>query len=67
VNRNTIIVLAVIAVLGLAGLCGWYLAGTQKNLTAPSYHITVAYSPFESTALLWVAEDQHFFEQNGLT
>jgi NitT/TauT family transport system substrate-binding protein len=28
--------------------------------------ITVAYAPFESTALVWVAEDQHFFSQNGL-
>ncbi len=28
--------------------------------------IRVAYSPFESTALVWVAEEQHFFRQNGL-
>ncbi len=28
--------------------------------------ITIAYSPFEQNALLWIAEDQHFFEANGL-
>ncbi|MFB3885381.1 MAG: ABC transporter substrate-binding protein [Thermodesulfobacteriota bacterium] len=28
--------------------------------------ITIAYSPFESTGLLWVAEDRQFFKQNGL-
>jgi NitT/TauT family transport system substrate-binding protein len=28
--------------------------------------ITVAYAPFESTALFWIAQDQDFFGQNGL-
>jgi NitT/TauT family transport system substrate-binding protein len=28
--------------------------------------VTVAYSPFESTALFWIAEDQGFFKKNGL-
>ena len=28
--------------------------------------ITVAYSPFESVTLFWVAENQNFFRQNGL-
>ncbi len=28
--------------------------------------VTIAYAPFESTTLLWIAEDQHFFVQNGL-
>ena len=28
--------------------------------------ITVAYAPFEATALFWVAQDQEFFGQNGL-
>jgi len=26
----------------------------------------MAYSPFESTALVWIAEDQHFFRENRL-
>ena len=28
--------------------------------------ITVAYAPFESTTLFWIAQDQNFFSQNGL-
>lgn len=28
--------------------------------------ITIAYSPFESTALLWIAEDRQFFSRNRL-
>src|SRR5574341_571686 len=28
--------------------------------------ITIGYSPFEQTALLWIAEDRHFFEANAL-
>jgi NitT/TauT family transport system substrate-binding protein len=28
--------------------------------------IVMAYSPFESTGLLWIAEDQNFFSRNGL-
>lgn len=34
-------------------------AGTMDSLT-------MAYSPFESTALVWIAEDRHFFHRNGL-
>ena len=37
-----------------------------NNPAVPAESITVAYSPFESTALLWIAEDQHYFEKNGL-
>jgi NitT/TauT family transport system substrate-binding protein len=32
----------------------------------PTDPVTVAYSPFESTALFWIAEDQGFFKNNGL-
>lgn len=28
--------------------------------------IIIAYSPFESTALVWIAEDRQFFRRNGL-
>jgi len=39
--------------------------------SAPSYlgktkSIVIAYSPFESNALLWIAENQQFFNRNGL-
>jgi NitT/TauT family transport system substrate-binding protein len=66
VNRNALTAIAVLAALGLAGLAGWYLASAGMNPAMPAEPVTVAYSPFESTALFWIAEDQGFFEKNGL-
>ena len=59
--------LIVIALIGLAGLGAWAFIDSRDNPENKLEDITVAYSPFESTALLWIAEDQHFFEKNGLT
>jgi NitT/TauT family transport system substrate-binding protein len=50
------------------------LAGTGGCLSLPSGNgtsplleeVTVAYSPFESGALFWIAEKQGYFKQNGL-
>ncbi len=58
--------LAAIAVIALAGFGVWYFLDSQKAATEPVEAITVAYSPFEYTALFWIADDQHFFEKNGL-
>ncbi len=38
----------------------------SRGYSGPVEPIVVAYSPFESTALIWIAEDQQFFNQNGL-
>jgi ABC-type nitrate/sulfonate/bicarbonate transport system substrate-binding protein len=38
----------------------------QSANSSPVESVTVAYSPFESTALLWIAQDQKFFSRNGL-
>lgn len=38
----------------------------QKDYSGPVESITVAWSPFEPGTLLWVAEDQNIFNQNGL-
>lgn len=50
------IFLAVILVLGLG------LVACSERIEP----ITVAYSPFESTALYWIAQDQNFFSRNSL-
>jgi len=42
------------------------LACTLLSCSGKIEPITVAYSPFESTALLWIAEDQGFLTRNGL-
>ncbi len=65
-KKRVIAGLAVIAMLMLVGFGVWLVLDSQKTTAEPVESITVAYSPFELTALLWIAEDRHFFEDNGL-
>jgi NitT/TauT family transport system substrate-binding protein len=58
-----VIVAAVIVVLGVAFVL--WLHG-PSGYFGRMQSITVAYPPFESAALFYVAEDRHFFSQNGL-
>ncbi|MFB3764902.1 MAG: ABC transporter substrate-binding protein [Methanotrichaceae archaeon] len=66
-NRR-VVAIAIIAVIALAGLGGWYwyILGSQKNTVKPLESVTVAYAPYEASALFWVAEDLGFFEENSL-
>jgi NitT/TauT family transport system substrate-binding protein len=57
-KRALITALAGLAVLSSGFLC---LSCSERMDS-----ITVAYSPFESTALLWIAEDRGLFTRNGL-
>ncbi len=68
-QKNTIVVIAIIsiAVVAFAGIYGAYTVGVQKESSSPlEDSVTVAYSPFESSELFLVAEDQQFFARNGL-
>jgi NitT/TauT family transport system substrate-binding protein len=42
------------------------LAFGPVSCSGKAESITVAYAPFEATALFWIAQDQDFFGQNGL-
>ncbi len=64
-KRNIVAGIAVIAVV-LAGACAWYLWAYQPPPAETRDSVIVAYSPFESGALFWIAKDQHFFEENGI-
>jgi NitT/TauT family transport system substrate-binding protein len=57
--------IAILGVLLVSGLGAWYILSPMEYRGAPE-PITVAYSPFESTALFWIAEDQRFFDENGI-
>lgn len=65
-KKNVAAAIAVIAVIALAGLGGLILLDSQKSTVKPVESITVAYAPYEVSALLWIAEDLSFFEENGL-
>lgn len=65
-NNNRVIAIIIIAGIALSCLGAWYFTNPSPSSSGQPEPVTIAYSPFESTALLWVAEDQHFFEKYGL-
>jgi NitT/TauT family transport system substrate-binding protein len=54
----------ILAVLLLTALGSW--SCSRSDYSGKVESMTIGYSPFESTALLWIAEDRHFFSRNGL-
>jgi len=39
---------------------------SRGDYSGKTESITIAYSPFESTGLIWIAQAQHYFSRNGL-
>jgi len=64
--KRPLLTLALIAVIVLGGACLWYQSASSRFDQGPTEPITVAFSPFESTALFWIAADQGFFNRHGL-
>jgi ABC-type nitrate/sulfonate/bicarbonate transport system substrate-binding protein len=64
-KRNSIIVAAIVLIAAIV-LSSFVYLNSQKPYTGDVESIDVAYSPFESLTLFWVAEQQGFFSQNGL-
>ncbi len=64
--KKVILAGVLLGVVVLAGVGFWQIQESLRTVPEPGNTIIVAYSPFESTALLWIAEDQHYFEENGL-
>ena len=64
-NKKVIaaILAVLIAIVG-AALALWPRGPT--GYTGKTESITIGYSPFESTALFWIAQDQQFLSRNGL-
>jgi len=65
-NKKTLIGI-IIAVVVLAGLgFYWFVQKQPKKYTGPVEKITVAAAEYLTGSLIYVAEDQGFFEKNGL-
>ena len=64
-KRNLIIIAVIMLVIAIV-LSSFVYLNSQKPYTGKMESISVAYSPFESVTLFWVAEQQHFFSQNGV-
>jgi NitT/TauT family transport system substrate-binding protein len=64
-DKKIIIAAAIIISVILTGFGIWHW-GAFNDSSTPMDSVVVAYSPFESGTLFWIARDQHFFEQNGI-
>jgi ABC-type nitrate/sulfonate/bicarbonate transport system substrate-binding protein len=64
-KRNLIVIAVIILVIAII-LSSFVYLDSQKPYVGKMESINVAYSPFESVTLFWVAEQQHFFSQNGV-
>jgi ABC-type nitrate/sulfonate/bicarbonate transport system substrate-binding protein len=66
-KRSVAAVIAVILVIALAGLGAWYFLNPSKPYGGTPESIVVGLpSPAESSALLYIADEQHYFAANGL-
>ena len=65
VGKKTIVI-ATVLLVALIVISSFVYLNSQKPYTGKMESINVAYSPFESLTLFWVAQDQDFFSQNGL-
>ena len=64
--KKIIPALIVVALLAVTGIGGWYLLNSRHNLLTSPEPVTVGISPTEGSALVYIAEDQGFFSENGL-
>ena len=66
-NMRKIVVTVIVAVIAVSlFLASMLYLNNLGRFAGKTESVAVAYSPFESVTLFWVAEDQHFFSQNGL-
>ena len=65
VGKKTI-ALATVLLVAVIIISSFVYLSSQKSYAGQMESINVAYSPFESLTLFWVAENQNFFSQNGL-
>ena len=57
---------AVIAALVLLGFGVWHSTNSQTIYSGNPESISIGVPPLESSALIYIAKDQHFFDGNGL-
>lgn len=65
-NKNVTAKVAVITLIALVGIGAWYFMSSLAIHSGTPEPITIGVPPIEATALIYIAEDQHFFADNGL-
>ena len=64
-NQFVLVIIVIAAILAVV-LGSMFYPDPRQGYAGKAESITIGYSPFEQTALLWIAEDQRFFSRNGL-
>jgi NitT/TauT family transport system substrate-binding protein len=64
-KRFALVSIVIVIILSVV-LGSMFYPNPRQGYTGKAESITIGYSPFEQNALLWIAEDQHFFSRNGL-
>ena len=64
--KKSIAAIAVIALIALAGVGVWHFTSTQKSYSGPTESISLGGLVSDANIMLYTAEDQHFFAENGI-
>jgi ABC-type nitrate/sulfonate/bicarbonate transport system substrate-binding protein len=64
-KKNMLYLISFLILFVFLGFVAWYSLQPPASPEPPD-SIVVAWSPFEHSTLLFIAEDQHYFEKNGL-
>ncbi len=65
-KKNTAAIIAVVTAIALLGFGAWSLQNSKENYSGNVESINFGTVPTAATALIYIAQDQHFFEDNGL-
>jgi len=64
--KKDVVGVIVVAMLVLTGIGAWYFISSQTAYSGVSESITIGEFPYETAALIYIAEDEGFFSRNGL-
>lgn len=64
--KKPIAVISIIALITLAGIGAWYLTSSSKSYSGPTESIALGGLVSDANIMLYTAEDQHFFAENGV-
>ena len=64
--KKVVAALAVLSVLVLAGIGAWHFITSPKSYSGPTESIVLGGLVSDANIMLYTAEDQHFFAENGI-
>ncbi len=66
-QKRAVTVIAVITAIALVGFGAWSFQNSKENYAGKIESINFGTVPVAAAALIYIAQDQHFFEDNGLS